>query len=822
MKKLYDIFFSLQTAVILALIFIAAQIWATLGFSTLQEAWGGVYETKWFEAVMWLLGINLIGVMFKYKTYKKPPIFLLHLSLIVILAGAAVTRYFGYEGNLHLRNGETKDYIMVENSKSNPQDVTPKKLGFQVKLDRFVMHKYPGSMQPSSYDSYITIIDGNTKFQYHIYMNHILVYKGYRFYQASYDMDEKGSILSVNHDPGMWITYLGYILLTVGFFTSMFYSKSRFRLTIKKLQKSGLFGLLLAVALTQQAKAFDLDQFKAKSGPAVNEMAKTLVQDRGRIEPMDTLDLAYIHKITKKSHLLGLDYNQLVAAMIIAPDYFSNQPLIYVGHPAVRKKLGLSGKYAPYTAFFDDKGNFKYQKIVDESFRTPDKDRTQFQREWIKLNERVYIANLIFSGSAFKMFPTPKAKLMNYRWFSISDIFTGVKMGMMSPMDAQFYVNLFTDLINGVKNYNVEETRKARLKIYNLQKSYSGAILPSPSRVKWEITYNHLQIFPKLIGVYATLGLIAMFLGFIEIIRQKRYKKFEMFIIGAGYLGLLAHTLNMILRWYVAGHAPWSDAYESIVFIAWGSAFASLIFFRKSMLSLGAGLFVAGMFMMVAHLNNIDPQITNMVPVLKSYWLLIHVAVITSSYGFLGVGGMLGLLNLILFALKDKYNLEKQIKEFNNVIYIALYMGLAMLSIGTFLGGVWANESWGRYWSWDPKETWSLITMVVYALVIHTKMIPKMRGEFIFSLLAFLSFFFVLMTYFGVNFYIAQGLHSYGQGVADGYWWINVLFAGMGAWFGVAIFTLIAGILSKISKPVEMKQENEKNDYHPEFKGEKK
>ena len=175
MKKLYDIFFSLQTAVILALLFAAAQIWATLGFGTLQEAWGGVYETKWFEALMWLLGINLIGVMFKYKTYKKWPIFLLHLSLIVILAGAAITRYFGYEGTLHLRNGESKDYIMVENSKSNPQDTYPKKLGFIVKLDRFVMHKYPGSMQPSSYDSYVTIIDGNKKFQYHIYMNHILV-----------------------------------------------------------------------------------------------------------------------------------------------------------------------------------------------------------------------------------------------------------------------------------------------------------------------------------------------------------------------------------------------------------------------------------------------------------------------------------------------------------------------------------------------------------------------------------------------------------------------------------------------------------------------
>jgi cytochrome c-type biogenesis protein CcsB len=211
-----------------------------------------------------------------------------------------------------------------------------------------------------------------------------------------------------------------------------------------------------------------------------------------------------------------------------------------------------------------------------------------------------------------------------------------------------------------------------------------------------------------------------------------------------------------------------------------------------------------------------------MVPVLKSYWLLIHVAVITSSYGFLGVGSMLGLLNMILFAMRKKYDLDKQIKQLNNIIYIALYIGLALLSIGTFLGGVWANESWGRYWSWDPKETWSLITMIVYALVIHMKMIPEMKGEFIFSLESFLAFFFVLMTYFGVNFYIAQGLHSYGQGTADGYWWINIIFAGMGAFIAVLVVGLFVGLRKRFAKDVELvKNERESHDYHPEFKGEK-
>jgi cytochrome c-type biogenesis protein CcsB len=814
-KKLYNVFFSLETAVVLSLVFILGQMYATLGFSTMAQAWGYVYETKWFEAIMWLLGINLTGVMFRYKTYKKLPVFILHLSVIVILLGAAVTRYFGYEGTLHLRNGETKDFIMVEKSKSNPSNVYPKKLGFEIRLDKFVLRNYPGSMQPSSYDSYVTVIDKahNKTFKYHIYMNHILVYRGYRFYQASYDMDAQGSILSVNHDPGMYITYLGYALMAIGFFWSMAYRRSRFMLTVKKLKQSGLFAFLLIMLLgSGYARANEIGSLPKISQQAADLWAHVLVQQSGRIEPMDTLDLDIIHKLTLKSKMYGLNYNQLVAGMVAYPSVYQNLPLIYVGHPKIRKLLGIKGKFAPYSAFFLPNGDFRFSKQIDTAFKTPNKDRNVLQREWIKINDRVYVAFEVYTAQIFKIFPTPKAEKMNYRWFSIADIAKAVKMNLMNPMDAQFYYNMFANLAQAMKNNDLKTMKQIEEKIYTLQTNYSGKILPSKTRVKWEIIYNRLQIFPKLMGVYLLLGLIAIFLGFFEIIRLKKYKKVETAVVLLGYLGLLIHTANMLLRWYVAGHAPWSDAYESIIFIAWGSAFASLVFFRKSMLALGAGLFVAGMFMMVAHLNNISPQITNMVPVLKSYWLLIHVAVITSSYGFLGVGSMLGLLNLILFAMNKKYSLEMQIKQLNNIIYIALYIGLALLSIGTFLGGIWANESWGRYWSWDPKETWSLITMIVYALVIHGKMMPKLRGEFIFSLLSFLSFFFVLMTYFGVNFYIAQGLHSYGQGVADGYGWINIIFAGMGAWFAIVILGLVQNVLNKVSKPVKI----DDNEYHPD------
>lgn len=808
-KKIVSLFFTLENAVFLSLIFLVAQIVATL-LPTDSDAWVYVYGRVWFEVIMWLLGINLIGVMFKYKTYKKIPIFILHLSIIVILLGAAITRYFGYEGQLALRNGETKSEIVVIKNKANPSDKEVIDLGFKIKLKKFVMKRYPGSMQPSSYESFITVIDKDKTFDYHIYMNHILVYKGYRFYQASYFPDEGGSILSVNKDPGMWITYLGYFLLTVGFFWSMIYKRSRFVMTIKKLQKSGLFALLLFLMLPNISKAITLDEYAKKSISISKEIEDVLVQKSGRIEPLDTLNLDLVHKLTKKTKFLGMNYNQIIMGMLSYPELFHNVPLIYIGHPEIRKLLGIKGKYAPYNIFFKMDGNFKYIKEVNKAFTTPDKDRTKVDREWIKINERVYIAFLVFSGDIFKLFPTPNSKNENYKWYSPVEIKKMINI-KVDPFTANFYLNEFTKFVKSFKDFNVKELKTIKTNIYNIQKEYSGEILPSQNRIKWEIIYNHLQIFPKLIGVYSLLGIILILLGFVEILKERRFIKIEKAFYILGLLALVIHTLNMLLRWYVAGHAPWSDAYESIIFIAWGSAFASLIFFRKSVLALGAGLFVAGMFMMVAHLNNIDPQITNLVPVLKSYWLLIHVAVITSSYGFLAVGSMLGFLNLILFALRKYKNLDNQIKQLNNIIYIALYIGLALLSIGTFLGGVWANESWGRYWSWDPKETWSLISMIVYALVIHSKMIPKLRGEFIFSLLSFLSFFFILMTYFGVNFYIAQGLHSYGQGTAEGYGWINIIFAGMGAWFGVVIFTLIGTILSRVSN----KELKEDIDYTP-------
>jgi cytochrome c-type biogenesis protein CcsB len=259
-----------------------------------------------------------------------------------------------------------------------------------------------------------------------------------------------------------------------------------------------------------------------------------------------------------------------------------------------------------------------------------------------------------------------------------------------------------------------------------------------------------------------------MLIGLIIMVIKGR-KGTSLFVKVLGWLlfaGFLCHTIGLALRWYIAGHSPMSNGYESLIFISWVTLLAGFIFSRKSTFSLSATAVLAGLTLMVAHLSFMDPEITNLVPVLKSYWLTLHVSVITGSYGFLGLGAILGIITMILLMLSNPQNRERisnTIDELTVINFKTLTLGLYFLTIGTFLGAVWANESWGRYWGWDPKETWSLITIIVYAFVTHSRMIPGMKSIYTFNLLSLVGFSSVLMTYFGVNYYLS-GMHSYASG----------------------------------------------------------
>ena len=655
-------------------------------------------------------------------------------------------------------------------------------LPFALKLNRFELSRYPGSMSPSSYASEVTLIDKeqNMNEPFKIYMNHILDHRGYRFFQSSYDQDEKGTVLSVNNDPGTLITYIGYLMLAVGLFGSLLMPNGRFaKLSnkAKKLASSRAVAAFLALAfafsytpsyadevnpLIKTVKSFD------KTHAAL--FGELIVQDSdGRMKPLDTLSTEIVNKISRSNSILGLDANQIILGMMIRPDAWREIKMISTSNKEVNKFLGLpeDTKYASFSEFFQspaDMQGYKLAQYAEESSRKAPKDRNQFDKAVLSVDERVNVAFMVYTGSIIKIWPKPND--VNQKWVdTIEALQTFDQESAGKVKDAA--VIYFSSIDDAIKTGNWTKANAALDGVKSFQKFYGAAVYPDKNKIRLEILYNHSNIFELLWPLYFLIGFVLLSFSFVKILKPsfnlKIMSKSAMFLLIAFFI---AHTLGLAVRWYISGHAPWSNGFESMVYIAWATVLAGFIFSRHSPITLASTSILAGLILFVAHLSWMDPKVTNLVPVLQSYWLDIHVSMITASYGFLGLGALLGFITVLLFALRNSKNAERinsSILELNAINEMSLLIGLAMLTVGNFLGGVWANESWGRYWGWDPKETWALVTILVYAVVVHIRFIKALYTPFSYSVISLLAFTSVLMTYFGVNYYLA-GMHSYAKG----------------------------------------------------------
>lgn len=657
------------------------------------------------------------------------------------------------------------------------------KLPFEIKLVDFQLERYPGSMSPSSYASEVIVIDpkNGVKMPFRIYMNHVLDYQGYRFFQSSYDMDEKGTILSVNHDPGTLPTYIGYIMLTIGIFGSMLTYSSRFQILMRRardLQKLAkkhlpMVALLLFTSListpihaSDDAKKYNLPVIQKEHAKKFGEL---LVQDNGgRIEPIDTLAREVLRKITRKESHFGLNADQIFLGMIVRPESWQKAPLIKTSLPGVNKIIGIDPKikYAKFTDFFNSskQKNYKLGKLVEDIIRKRPAERTKLDKEILRVDERVNVMYMTFTGALLRIFPNPKDK--TGRWYAPLDA-----INQFDEKDGKFIQGMLTSYFSSIdtslKSNDWSKADKA-LEVIKVYQEFNGAaIIPSKGRIEAELFMNDFKPFQRLIPVYLGLGFILLFLSIYHVIKPKFNLQLPVKVaMGLLILGFFIQTLGLGLRWYISGHAPWSNGYESMLYISWATLLAGFIFSKKSPITLAATGILSGLILFVAHLNWLDPEITNLVPVLKSYWLMIHVAVITASYGFLGLGALLAFITLWLYIIKEKknrVNIEYSIRELTHINEMSLIFGLALLTVGNFLGGVWANESWGRYWGWDPKETWALVTILIYAAVVHLRFVKSMRGIFTFNVASLLAFSSVVMTYFGVNYYLS-GMHSYAKG----------------------------------------------------------
>ena len=656
-------------------------------------------------------------------------------------------------------------------------------LPFSITLNDFIAQKYPGTEKSySSYESKVTVTENNMKFNADIYMNHILDYGGYRFFQSSFDPDEKGTILSVNHDYwGTMITYIGYFLLFFAMMAILFVKNTRFADIKRKLEevknkKSKLLSILLLLFCfsgfsqhqNNHVKFNYLDSILAYKVPEAHaeKFGRLVIQDDGgRMKPINTFSSELLRKVSKRETYEGLNSDQVFISMSQFPAAWFELPLIYIkkGNDSIRKIIGVNpeDKYVTFKSLFDKMGNYKLSPYLDDAYKT--NTPNQFQKDFIEVDKKVNLLNSALSGNILKIFPIPNDK--NNKWLSFLEIDHPMGNDLDSIKNALPYY--FDALAKAAKTNDYTLANTMLLGMENYQKKYGKAVRPSEDQISSEILLNKYDVFKNLFWMYMLAGSLMLIMVIINIFFNNKLIRITVntFHVIVGLL-FAFHTLGLIARWYVSGHAPWSNAYESMIYVAWATMFFTLAFDRKSKLTVASGTFVASMILMVAHLNWLDPSIANLQPVLNSYWLMIHVAVIVASYGPFTLGMVLGLVALLLILFTNESNKEKMtlhIKEITYINEMALTIGLVMLTIGNFLGGQWANESWGRYWGWDPKETWALISIMVYAFVIHARFVPAFRGLFSFNFMSVLAFASILMTYFGVNFHLT-GMHSYASG----------------------------------------------------------
>ena len=642
------------------------------------------------------------------------------------------------------------------------------KLPFSIKLNDFILERYPGSTSPSGYKSDVVLIDKQANFEkpFKIFMNNILKYKGYRFYQSSFDKDEQGTILSVNHDmAGMLVSYTGYIFLFVFMILSLINKSSLFhnitagywKSTVRKAAATIVLMLFLSGLTLVNAQKLIPDKSVAQ------EFGKVLVQDqKGRTKPLFTLSNDILRKVTRENEFEGLTSMQVFLGLYFDFDNWKDVPLIKISNQDIQKKLGIRGKFAAFSDIvnLEGDGGYKLSDDVNKAYAKAPGDRNKSDKEVMKIDERMNIVYMIYKGEFLKLFPLKNG---THDW----GLPEAALPKAVNKDDSLYLKSILPILEDAIKGNNISTARQITQSISGYQKKFSGYDLPSSSRTNAELIYYKLGIFERLFPFYATVGLIMLIALITMVIRGIKKTSLVVKILGwLLFAGFLFHTFGLGIRWYIAGHSPMTNGYESMIFISWVTLLAGFIFSRKSAFALSATAVLSSMTLMVAHLSFMDPEITNLVPVLKSYWLTLHVSVITGSYGFLGLGAILGLIIMVLLLFSNSGNRERisaTIDELTVINYKTLTLGLYFLTIGTFLGAVWANESWGRYWGWDPKETWSLITIIIYSIVIHSRNIPGLKDIFTFNLLSLFAFSGVLMTYFGVNYYLS-GMHSYAAG----------------------------------------------------------
>lgn len=712
------------------LILVAMAAATVLGSKMGQDyATGHIYGSWWF-CLLWAVLMALGVAWFVRSRVRRASVVLLHLSFIIILIGAAVTHFTSAEGMLHLRQGETATEYLDNEGQSH-------ELPFSITLRSFGVSYHAGNAAAMDYASHITVVRNGEKENFTISMNHIYNRHGLRLYQSSYDEDMRGSWLRVGSDPvGIPLTYTGYALLFISLFWMLLDPRGRFRQLLRSpiLKAAVLVLPLLSLPSTMKAQ-------NALPEESAERFSRLFIVYNGRICPMETFARDFTTKLYGKAHYKNFSATQVLTGFMFWPEDWMRQPVMKVKGKALRQRLGLNA-YASPAAFFTGSDGYVLGPWLQEAQGKND----SFSKQVLDTDDRLMLLMQVMQGAPMQIFPYTNAEGKVLWYAPVS------KLPGEMPKAQQQYVRTILSLCRQLaEEGKTAEVNELLDKMLKYQHRYGSGSLPSPMRVKAERIYNAIPFATILFMANLTLALLSVvFLG-----HRKIYRMFTLLMA----LSWLALTFALGLRWAVSGNIPMNNGYETMLFMAWLIMMVSLVASAKVRLMTTFGLLMSGFLLLVSHIGEMDPAITPRMPVLNSPLLSIHVSIIMMSYALLALTFITS-IGWIITSLSGKASWQRANKQMDVLSRLFLYPAMTCLGLGIFIGAIWANVSWGAYWSWDPKEVWALITFMLYATPIHSRSLPRFRRQRVYHVFIVFAFLSILITFFGVN-YVLGGMHSY-------------------------------------------------------------
>lgn len=718
------------------------------------------YYGAWWFILIWAVLAALGAFYIIKRKVKCASTLALHLSFIIILAGALLTHISAKRGMIHLRIGQPTDTYMAQDEE---QGMKEEKLPFSLCLQKFEAKMHDGTNAVADYSSKFTVIDGDDKSEGEVSMNNIYSHRSYRLYQSSYDEDGKGSVLAINADPyGIPVTYTGYALLFISLVWMLFDPKGGYRKLLKSplLKKGALMtALILSMGNIQTLHAESAIgnlQNAVLPKETAEKFGELHILYNDRICPVQTFALDFCKKIYGARSYQGLTAEQVLSGWVFYGNTWANEPFIKIKSGEMKTAMNLPD-YASLNTFFNrEMGGYTIGQYVQEYYNG---QQDKFHQQVADIDGKIQIIMELREGVSLKVLPYtftknvkatkdhPFIKAGTTTWFSPVD-----KLPQAVEHQHALYIRNVFSLLNGdVKAGNTSRVNEFFVKMKKYQEVSSGNSLPTATQYKAERINNAFPFATILFMANLTLGFIALFYTIYRMTKKKEIKVLNIalpILLGVSFLAL---TFGLALRWIISGNVPMSNGYESMLTVAWFVMLISILMQLRIRIVMVFGFLISGFFLLVSHINQMDPAIGQMMPVLNSPLLSIHVSIIMMSYALLSLTFICGIMGICL---------RSHGEELQALSRIFLYPALTTMGFGIFIGAIWANVSWGNYWSWDSKETWALITFMIYAVVVHTLSLPVFRKPLVYHIYITLAFLSIAMTYFGVNYFLT-GMHSY-------------------------------------------------------------